>query len=180
MRRILAFIITACVLATTIQECTAPTRAEEPIYIEGALIYDTMDYEAIEKAVNMALGIEEPEVKVKSEIVEEEPEVVDEPEIVEEPEMSYLYSACVTGYCPYCAHCCGHVTGITASGQPAIPWGSVASNSLPFGTEIYIEGLGYFVVNDTGDMGGNTIDVCVNSHEEAYAITGTYDIYIVN
>lgn len=98
----------------------------------------------------------------------------------EQPEMEYLYTAYVTGYDPYCSHCCGSNTGKTASGQQAVPWGTCASNTLPFGTVIYIEGLGYFTVNDTGGMSGNTVDLAVNSHDEAYAVTGTYKIYKVN
>lgn len=36
---------------------------------------------------------------------------------------------------------------------------TVACNSLPLGTRIYIEGYGYYVVEDRGGMAGNVIDV---------------------
>lgn len=36
---------------------------------------------------------------------------------------------------------------------------TVACNSLPLGTRIYIEGYGYYVVEDRGGMAGNVIDI---------------------
>ena len=36
---------------------------------------------------------------------------------------------------------------------------TVACNSLPLGTRIYIEGYGEYVVEDTGGMAGNVIDI---------------------
>ena len=190
--------------------CIIPASAEF-VYIDELNVLDTTDYESLDKALNEALGVEDPEEPETAldepteppeaipEPVKQEPEPVAAPkptpkpiptpeptptpepkETSEDPEMTYLYSAYVTGYCPYCAHCCGQTTGITASGQKAVPWATVASNTLPFGTRIYIEGLGYFTVNDRGGMSGNTIDLCVNSHDEAYGVTGTYKIYKVN
>lgn len=209
--KVLAIILTVMVMVGVICSCIVPSEAET-IYIEELNIYDSIDYDELDKGINEALGIETDKNDIPEETPEPSPEptpeptpapepkkvakpkatpkptptpepVVEtpEPEVVsEQPEMTYLYSAYVTGYCPYCAHCCGQTSGITASGQKAVPWGTVASNTLPFGTRIYIEGLGYFTVNDTGGMSGNTIDLCVNTHDEAYAITGTYKIYRVN
>ena len=38
---------------------------------------------------------------------------------------------------------------------------TVACNSLPLGTRIYIEGYGEFVVEDTGGIADNVIDIFV-------------------
>ncbi len=54
----------------------------------------------------------------------------------------------LTAYCP-CKICCGKTDGITASGKIA-KYGYVAGNWLPFGTEVKIEGLGVFEVQDRG------------------------------
>ena len=57
----------------------------------------------------------------------------------------------------------GHAT---ASGAYATAGKTVACNSIPMGTKIYIEGYGYYIVEDTGGMGNNVIDVFMNSHSE--------------
>lgn len=44
---------------------------------------------------------------------------------------------------------------------------TVACNSLPMGTKIYIEGLGEFVVEDTGGMADNVIDIFVSDYTTA-------------
>ena len=54
----------------------------------------------------------------------------------------------ITAYCA-CLKCCGKTDAITASGKKA-QYGFVACNWLPFGTKIYIKGLGYFTVQDRG------------------------------
>ena len=41
---------------------------------------------------------------------------------------------------------------------------TVASNSIPQGTRIYIEGLGEYVVEDTGGMAGNVIDIYMGDY----------------
>jgi 3D (Asp-Asp-Asp) domain-containing protein len=48
-----------------------------------------------------------------------------------------------------CKKCCGKVDGITASGKIA-RYGYIACNWLPFGTKVYIKGLGEFKVMDRG------------------------------
>lgn len=59
--------------------------------------------------------------------------------------------------------------GITASGK-TVRKGMVAADTrfLPFGTKIYIEGLGIFIVEDTGgDIKGNRIDIYYDNLNEA-------------
>ena len=100
-----------------------------------------------------------------------------EPEPTEKLEhLGVLY---ITGYDPYCSHCCGKTDGITASGAKAIYDYTIAmSSAYSFGTVIYIEGLGTYVVEDRG-VGFGTVDVARNGHDACYAITGNYDVYIV-
>lgn len=93
--------------------------------------------------------------------------------------MTYLGTYFVTGY-DICVECCGNTNGITASGAVASVGCTVASNDFPFGTVLYIEGIGYRTVEDRGGMSSGVLDVLCNNHDECYAITGSYQVYIVN
>lgn len=77
--------------------------------------------------------------------------------------------------------CTGYVaTGNTcANGNYPTSGYTIASNSLPMGTRVYIEGIGERVVEDTGGMGNGVIDVFVDSTSEAYALTGDYEVYVI-
>ena len=99
---------------------------------------------------------------------------------IDTDEYKYLGKYTVTGYTPTCKHCCSSGKGITASGVQAIPGYTVATNkSIPFGTTLYIEGYGYYVVEDRG-VGSNHVDIAANTHEECYALTDTeVNVYIV-
>ena len=92
----------------------------------------------------------------------------------------YLGDWCSTGYCP-CSICCGQwATGYTASGTLATEGRTVACGSLPMGTEIYIEGYGYRVVEDLG-VYGEWVDIFYSSHEAASAHGLQYvSVYLVN
>ena len=86
----------------------------------------------------------------------------------------------VTGYCP-CSLCCGVWAslnpGVTASGTVA-KYGTIAAPpSLPFGTQIQIDGYGsqVFTVEDTGNAvvysnGVYVIDMWMPTHSQAYAV----------
>ena len=59
--------------------------------------------------------------------------------------------------------------GITANGNK-VRKGIIAAdtNILPFGTKVYIEDLGIFIVDDTGSaIKGNRIDIYMDSLDEA-------------
>ena len=89
----------------------------------------------------------------------------------------YIGNHVITGYDPYCKHCCSG-TGLMASGNYAINGYSVAA-SYPFGTTLYIEGYGFYVVEDRG-VDGKHIDIAAPSHEACYAITNnSVAVYIV-
>lgn len=86
----------------------------------------------------------------------------------------------ITGYTPGCVHCCGNDKAITASGVKAIAGYTVAtSKDIPFGTTLYIEGYGYYVVEDRG-VGSGVIDIACTSHDSCYNITNNeINVYIV-
>lgn len=93
---------------------------------------------------------------------------------------SYLGKYKLTYYCS-CSKCCGKSNGITASGKKAQEGITVASNSLPLGTKISINGHIY-TVQDRGGMASNVIDIFVSSHQKALNLGVKYNVpvYKVN
>lgn len=82
-----------------------------------------------------------------------------------------------TAYCgEKYPHVCGEGKGITASGAPFTPDQTVAADQsiFPFGTVLYIEGVGVRVVQDKGSgIQGKHLDVAVSgTHEDALAWSG--------
>ena len=97
-----------------------------------------------------------------------------------EPGLIYLGTYTITFYCP-CETCCGvWATGCTASGVPATEWHTVAAGEqFDFGTEVYVDGLGYFTVEDRG-VEGECLDVFVPDHQQALDLGLQYrDVYLV-
>lgn len=95
-----------------------------------------------------------------------------------EPEKTSVGTFYVTGYVGGCAHCCGNENNITASGVPCVAGVSCATGpEFEFGTVLEIEDIGTFVVEDRG-VGNGHIDVACATHEECYAITGYYEVYV--
>lgn len=96
-----------------------------------------------------------------------------------EPERKFLGRFRITGYCT-CARCCGNSNGITASGTTAtVGRTCAAAKGIPFGTVLYIDGIGERVVEDRGGFAANTIDVLCEDHPACYRITGWYDVWEV-
>lgn len=126
-----------------------------------------------------ALIPDEPVIQVENPVVENR--LIEKAEKAAEPKM-HLYGVCtITHYC-HCAKCNGRAGANCASGvQPTVNH-TVASNCLPFGTRLMIEGQEYFV-EDRGDanMDSFWIDIFVGSHEEALR-RGMYktDVYIID
>ena len=100
---------------------------------------------------------------------------------IDTTEYKYIGEYKITGYTPGCKHCCGNTKGITASGVEAIAGYTVAAEpSIPFGTTLYIEGYGYYVVEDRGAFDSDTIDIAASNHSECYSLTNTgVNVYIV-
>lgn len=96
---------------------------------------------------------------------------------------TFLGTFFITGYDPYCAHCCGGSTsGMTASGNQATIADTVAtSKNIPFGTKLYIEGYGIYTVEDRGVPRSDIIDIACSSHEACSTVTKhNVNVYIVN
>ena len=77
---------------------------------------------------------------------------------------------CTAYCCEKYPHICGTGSGKTASGQPIQADVTVAvgdTKKLPYGTVIYIEGVGIRIVQDTGKLGKHQIDVAVDTHDNA-------------
>lgn len=115
-------------------------------------------------------------VDAESEEEREEPEST-------EPQETYTYIGewVCTGYCPNSC-CCGEwATGCTASGVLATSNHTVACNSLPFGTQLLIDGIIY-TVEDTGwsPYGDEWLDIFFDTHDEALAFgLQTKEVYLV-
>ena len=103
-----------------------------------------------------------------------------EPEEADTDGMMYMGTYWVTGY-DICVECCGNTEGICASGAVATVGTTVAAgDEFPFGTVLYIEGIGYRTVEDRGGAVGNgVLDVLCSDHAECGAVTGYRDVYVV-
>lgn len=138
---------------------------------------------------------------IKAEVVQYNPPPAPMPDIIVEEPVRRLHGSCrITAYCP-CEICCGEwatdrpvdengnpiVYG--ASGQVLTPGVSVAC-SLPYGTEIQIDGLpGTYVVEDRtaewiqDKYNGMTVDIYMPTHESCYELLAGMpewmDVYVV-
>ena len=116
--------------------------------------------------------------KLKTQIVES-----GSSEVVEETK-TYLGDFTITYYCTEnYSHICGG-GGTTASGTQVTPYQTAAVDTsvIPFGTKLYIEGVGYRIAEDRGGaVKGNKIDLAVTTHEEALnlGIDRNVKVYIV-
>lgn len=90
----------------------------------------------------------------------------------------YLGYFRLTAYCP-CSKCCGGWSGgLTSSGVIPEAGVTVGCNSISAGTNILINGHLY-IVQDTGNMSSDTIDIYMNSHDEALQFGVQYaDVYL--
>lgn len=97
--------------------------------------------------------------------------------------LEYIGDFFITGYDPWCSHCCGksQPNAVTASGAVAQVGVTVAMNKkYPFGTQIYIEGYGVYTVQDRGVKDG-MVDIAAASHEACYELTGyNIPVYIIH
>lgn len=92
----------------------------------------------------------------------------------DEYEFIYLGEYKLTYYCDMrFSHICGG-SGITATGKPTEVGTTIAvnPNDIPYGSKVYIEGIGFRSADDTGGgIGRKHIDVLVKTHDEALSQT---------
>ena len=88
----------------------------------------------------------------------------------DEYELVYLGEYKITYYCDERhSHVCGG-TGVTKSGKPTEVGVTAGADLsiLPIGSQVYIQGIGFREIQNTGSgVGGNHIDVLVSTHDEA-------------
>lgn len=73
----------------------------------------------------------------------------------------------ITGYCP-CVECCGQWSGSnTASGAPPTSNHTIATNELPFGTQLLINGIIYTVEDRGGSPYYPWADIYFDTHDQA-------------
>lgn len=159
---------------TTTAETTVTTTAEP----ENVIVLDEPRLVFEEPAYEESVVEEQPQEPIIEEPVIEEPVTeppVEEPQPVESEEcsMTYLGNLKITGYVatgnPTASGCYPYVGGVAMSRSYGLPWG----------TTIYIDGLGYYTLNDCGCSYG-VVDVFCDSISECYDLTSWRDVYIVN
>lgn len=163
---------------------SAMARTQEPARAVGTLIIPGREFPGAgredARKIDNERRLAEKLARWEARKTDADPEEKPEPEEEPEPERVYLGRYKITGY-DTCSRCCGNSNGITASGtQATVGRTCAAGRDLPFGTVIYIEGLGERVVEDRGGaVGSGHIDVLCSDHPECYSITGYYDVWEV-
>lgn len=82
----------------------------------------------------------------------------------------------LTAYCP-CYECSGGYGDMTATGKRAVEGRTIAvdTNEIEYGTEVYIENIGYRIAEDCGGLvKGKHIDIYFDSHDEVDAFGKRY------
>lgn len=99
---------------------------------------------------------------------------LDEIPYTEEPGLIYLGTYEITAY-EYTGSMC-------ANGNYPTPWYTVASNYFDFGTTLYIDGVGYVIVEDRGAVwhGDDWLDLYIGDVNACYEWGVQYrDVYLV-
>ena len=109
--------------------------------------------------------------------IREEPVEIQQEEIAE-PSMEYVGDYRVTAYAFYEG---GGENYYTASGAEPVPYYTVATgDEFPFGTVLYIEGLGYVEVQDRGGFGPGIIDILIGDDPMSSFEDTTRAVYVVH
>lgn len=157
-------------VTTTEEECVITMPVNIQVVIDEPVQEDPSPEPIIEtEPVVDVVEESSTEESIDPPIVEEEPVSTEETEPLE---MEYIGNLYITGYV---------ATGNpTASGVYPYVGGIAMSRSYGFewGTTIYIDGLGYYTLFDTGCSYG-VVDVFCDTIPECYALTSYRDVYIV-
>lgn len=142
------------------------STAPEPIVKEETATEAAIEEEASDREESETADTSEAELQEADYQQEEAYEAA-------EPNMSYFCTSDLTAYV-WTGNPCAN------GNYPTVGY-TVACNGLPFGTKVYIEGVGYRVVEDRGDMKGlYDVDLFVGSYDEAINIgRQQVDVYIV-
>lgn len=165
-------------ITTAIQTTTTTTALQtSTTTVAAATTAATAAAAAAATTATMVVTLQTPTTTMLSMVEEPQPiyEETEEPEeqIYEETtDRIYLGNMRITGYV---------ATGnATASGEMPYVGGVALSTAygIPYGTRIYIDGFGEYVVNDTGCAYG-VVDVFCNTIDECYALTSYADVYLL-
>lgn len=175
-KRIILLCICAVLICMPLAACTNKTIIEP----NKAIVVEDTTYQPTETAEETINPVQEFYEQETQEYIEDNYQENEEPYQEDDIISNYIGTFYITGY-DICKYCCGKTDGITAWNTVATVGRTIAASSrFAFGTTLYIDGLGTYVVEDRGGaIDGNRIDVLCNNHEECYAITGYYDVYIV-
>lgn len=144
------------------------TRTIKPIskVEESNEVASVVDIVPVEETTTEIITTEEATTTEVEEVYEYE-EIVEE-----EPSSNYLGYYTLTAY-EWTGNPC-------ANGNYPTEGYTVACNSLPLGTRIYIEGYGEYTVEDRGDMSDNIIDIYLGDYDTCiqFGVRGA-NVYIV-
>ena len=159
---------TTAATSTTAQTSTTTTMLQTSTTVTTAATATTTATSTTTTAPMLSTlpAVEEPQ-PVYEEIEEPTDQIYEETS-----DRVYLGNMRITGYV---------ATGnATASGEMPYVGGVALSTSygIPYGTRIYIDGFGEYVVNDTGCAYG-VVDVFCNTIDECYALTSYADVYLL-
>lgn len=123
-------------------------------------------------------------VEKQSLLKELEEKKAEEESTAEESVGKYIGDFKLTGYCS-CRSCSGGYGTHTSTGAVATEGITIAVDPkiIPYGTKVYIEGVGYRIAQDCGGaIRKNKIDVYVSSHSKCYApeLNRVAKVYIVS
>lgn len=148
---IIALMLTLAFAVIYITNCVVHAQEEEYeiLYPETSMV-DGVPYQIFNEVQAREIKF----VTVDAEVIEEED--TEETTEEEQPSMTYLGVYELTAY-EWTGSPCAN------GNYPTLNY-TIASNTIPMGSRVYIEGLGDYVVEDRGGMAGNVIDVYMGDY----------------
>lgn len=100
----------------------------------------------------------------------------------EQSKRKFIGNFKITYYCP-CTKCNGGYGNKTALGTTMTPYKTIAVDPkiIPLGSNVEIQGHTYVAEDTGGAIKGNRVDICVQSHSEAYkyGVQENVPVYII-